>query len=85
MRREKEDDKVTIEQLEQKRVEALAVVEKERVKVKKERAKYRSIVGKFGKREAKLLSHTCTDLTSQSNSREVCSMPCTSLMWNILK
>ena len=27
----------------------MAVVEKERVKVKKERAKYRSIVGKFGK------------------------------------
>ena len=48
-RREKEDDKVTTEQLEQKRIEALAVVENERVKVGKKRAKYRSIAGKFGK------------------------------------
>ena len=55
MKKEKEDDKVTIEQLEQKRVTALAVVEKERVKVEEERAEYRSIAGKFGKRESKLL------------------------------
>ena len=49
MQREKEDDKVTVEELKQKRVEALAVVEKERLKVEEERAMYKSFAGKFGK------------------------------------
>ena len=50
-RREQEgEDKVTLEELEKQRVEALEVVEKEREIVKQERAVYNSTADKISKR-----------------------------------
>ena len=47
--REQEEDYVTIEELEKKRVEALEVVEKEREIVEQERAVYESSADKISK------------------------------------
>ena len=50
MREQEEEDKVTLEELEKQRVEALEVVEKEREIVEQERAVYKSIADKISKR-----------------------------------
>ena len=47
---QEEEDKVTLEKLEQERVESLAVVEKEREIVEQERALYNSFADKISKR-----------------------------------
>ena len=47
---QEEEDKVTLEKLEQERVESLAVVEKEREIVEQERAVYNSFTDKISKR-----------------------------------
>ena len=49
-RREQEEDKVTLEELEKQRVEALKLVKKEREIVEQERAVYESIADKISKR-----------------------------------
>ena len=49
-REQKEEDKVTLEELEKQRVEALKLVEKEREIVEQERAVFRSIADKISKR-----------------------------------
>ena len=49
-REQKEEDKVTLEELEKQRVEALNLVEKEREIVEQERAVYESIADKISKR-----------------------------------
>ena len=49
-REQKEVDKVTLEELEKQRVEALKLVEKEREIVEQERAAYESIADKISKR-----------------------------------
>ena len=47
---QEEEDKVTLEKLEQERVESLAVVEKEREIVEQERAVHDSFADKISKR-----------------------------------
>ena len=49
-REQKEVDKVTLEELEKQRVEALKLVKKEREIVEQERAVYESIADKISKR-----------------------------------
>ena len=49
-REQEEEDKVTLEELEKQRVEALKVVEKERENVEQERAVYKSFTDKISKR-----------------------------------
>ena len=49
-REQKEQDKVTLEELEKQRVEALKLVEKEREIVEQERAVYERIADKISKR-----------------------------------
>ena len=49
-REQKEEDKVTLEELEKERVEALKVVEKEREMVEQERDVYDKIADKLSKR-----------------------------------
>ena len=49
-REQKEEDKVTLEELEKQRVEALKLVKKEREIVEQERAVYESIADKISKR-----------------------------------
>ena len=49
-REQEEEDKVTLEELEKRRVEALKVVEKEREIVEQERAAYEGIANKLSKR-----------------------------------
>ena len=49
-REQEEEDKVTLEELEKQRVEALKLVEKERKIVEQERAVYESIADKISKR-----------------------------------
>ena len=49
-REQEEDDKVTLEELEKHRVEALAVVKKEREIVEQERAVYKNTADKISKR-----------------------------------
>ena len=57
--REQEEDNVTIEELEKKRVEALEVVEKEREIVEQERAVYESIADKISKSWGHMSHNTC--------------------------
>ena len=49
-REQEEEDKVTLEELEKQRVEALKLVEKEKEIVEQERAVYESIADKISKR-----------------------------------
>ena len=49
-REQEEEDKVTLEELEKQRVEALELVKKEREIVEQERAVYESIADKISKR-----------------------------------
>ena len=49
-REQEEEDKVTLEELEKQRVEAIEIVEKEREIVEQEQAVYESFTDKVGKR-----------------------------------
>ena len=58
-REQEEEDEVTLEELEKRRVEALKLVEKERKIVEQEKAVYESIADKISKRHS---SHHYTDV-----------------------
>ena len=79
-REQEEEDTVTLEELEKKRVEALTILEKEREIVEQERAVYESIADKISKRH--MSHHTGLLMHLQRNSKVVYMMPCTISMWS---
>ena len=79
-REQKKEDKVTLEELEKERVEALELVEKEREIVEQERDVYDKIADKLSKRHMSLITYWYTDSLTQKNSRVIYMMPCTHLM-----
>ena len=77
----REKDKVTLEELEKQRAEALELVEKEREIVEQDRAVYDSYSDKLSKRHTSHNDYTDVTLT-QRNSRVIYMMPCTLSMWS---
>ena len=77
-RREQEENKVTLEELEDQHVKAMEVVEKERETVEQERAVYNNIADKISKRHMSHNSYTgLLNTLTQRNSRVIYMMPCT--------